>query len=82
MNAAISSVAAQAKCRSTDGTGKAVVLASNIERVDEGTTGEFRHKYATAVSEHGSFMGKALNCVNVDEAHPKSWPRGDPEPQP
>lgn len=65
MNAAISSVAAQAKCRSTDGTGKAVVLPSNIERVDEGTTGEFRHKYAT-VSEHGSFMGKALNCVNVD----------------
>lgn len=46
--------------------GKAVVLPSNIERVDEGTTGEFRHKYDTTVSEHGSFMGKALNCVNVD----------------
>lgn len=48
----LAQAAAQAKCRSTDGTGKAVALPSNIEHVDEGTTGGFRHKYATTVSEH------------------------------
>lgn len=47
--------AAQAKCRSTDGTGKAVVLPSNIEHVEQGATGEFRHKYATTVPEHRFF---------------------------
>lgn len=47
--------AARAKCRCTDGTGKAVVLPSNIEHIEQATTGEFRHKYVTTVSEHRSF---------------------------
>lgn len=40
----------QAKCRCTDGSVKARVLPSNIGHVEEGVSVEFRHKYATTVT--------------------------------
>lgn len=46
---------AQAKCRSTEGSVKAVVLPSNIGHVEEGVTVEFRHKYTTTMTEHRVF---------------------------
>ena len=51
----------QAKCRCTDGSVKAVVLPSNIGQVEEGITVEFRHEYATTVTEHRSFNEK--DCI-------------------
>lgn len=51
----------QAKCRSTEGTMKAVVLPPNIGHVEEDITVEFRHKYTTTVTEHWSFNDK--DCI-------------------
>lgn len=46
---------AQAKCRSTEDSVKAVVLPSNIGHVEEGVTVEFRHKYTATMTEHRVF---------------------------
>lgn len=51
----------QAKCRATDGSVKAVVLPLNVGHVEKGITVEFRHKYATTVTEQRSFNDK--NCI-------------------
>lgn len=56
------------KCRSTDGSVKALILLLNIGHIEEGISVEFRPKYSTNVTEHGSFNEKkhhTLNCLNL-----------------